>query len=197
MSMPDEAPDYPWAIHLTGPDGRYRLLAFDFDSGRHGADVARADTDRMCVHLSELGVPHLRTHSGPAGGQHIWVRLSEPGASAADVRRLAHALRAHYPSLDSAPLSNPVTGAVRPPGAPHRHGGHSLPHLQHQDLDDALARMAHGTTPEVVEWLLARHPTPRPRCATPGLEPSASSTTDRGRDSTGRAGNCPTTPKHS
>ncbi|NKS56565.1 hypothetical protein GS504_03210 [Rhodococcus hoagii] len=158
VSMPDEAPDFPWAIHLADRSGRYRLLAFDFDSGRHGADVARADADRMCVHLSELGVAHLRTLSGPAGGQHVWVRLSERGAAAADVRELADALRAHYPSLDTAPLSNPVTGAVRPPGAPHRHSGHSLPHLQHQALDDALARMARGTTPEIVGWLLSRHP---------------------------------------
>lgn len=157
-AMPATAPTVPWAIYLAGTDRRYRLLAFDFDSGRHGADVADADAGRICVHLSELGVPHLRAYSGPAGGQHVWVRLSGFGADAADVRQLAHALRQHYPSLDTAPLSNPATGAVRPPGAPHRHGGHSRPHPQHDAIDDVLARMANGTTPEVVEWLLTRHP---------------------------------------
>ncbi|MDH6681057.1 hypothetical protein M2284_005300 [Rhodococcus sp. LBL1] len=157
-SMPATAPAAPWAIYLAGTDRRYRLLAFDFDSGRHGADVANADATRICAHLSELGVPHLRAHSGPTGGQHVWVRLAAPGADADDVRQLGHALRQHYPSLDTAPLSNAVTGAVRPPGAPHRHGGHSLPHPQHQAIDDVLARMAHGTAPEVVGWLLARHP---------------------------------------
>ncbi|NKR28859.1 hypothetical protein GS966_27825 [Rhodococcus hoagii] len=156
--MPAAAPTVPWAIYLTTTDGRYRLLAFDLDSGRHGIEVARADADRLSAHLSELGVPHLRTHSGPAGGQHIWVRLAAPGAAAEDVRQLAHALRQHYPSLDTAPLSNPVTGAVRPPGAPHRHGGYSLPQTSDEALDAVLARMEHGTTTEVVAWLLARHP---------------------------------------
>ncbi|MGY5036515.1 hypothetical protein ACWC9U_38205 [Streptomyces sp. 900116325] len=157
-SMPVAAPVVPWAIYLAGADRRYRLLAFDFDSGRHGADVADADAARICGHLSELGVPHLRAHSGPTGGQHVWVRLSEPGVAAADVRQLAHVLRQHYPSLDTAPLSNAVTGAVRPPGAPHRHGGYSLPYLQGPALGEVLARMASCTPPEVVEWLLARHP---------------------------------------
>lgn len=157
-ALPATAPTVPWAIYLTGTDRRYRLLAFDFDSGRHGADVAHTDAERMCAHLAELGVPHLRTQSGPTGGQHVWVRLADPGAAADDVLRLAHALRQHYPSLDTAPLSNPVTGAVRPPGAVHRHGGHSLPHPQHPALDDVLARMTRGTPTEVVEWLLARHP---------------------------------------
>lgn len=156
--MPAAAPTFPWAIYLAGADRRFRLLAFDFDSGRHGAEVADADATRMCAHLSELGVAYLRAHSGPAGGQHVWVRLGEPGAAAADVRHLAHVLRQHYPSLDTAPLSNAVTGAVRPPGAPHRHGDRSLPHLQGTALEVVLARMSQGTAPEVVEWILARHP---------------------------------------
>jgi hypothetical protein len=156
--MPATAPSVPWAIYLAGTDHRYRLLAFDFDSGRHGADVARVDADRLSAHLSDLGVPCLRTQSGPTGGQHVWVRLAAPGAAAEDVRELARVLRQSYPSLDTSPLSNPATGAVRPPGAPHRHGGHSLPHPQHQNLDEALARMSAGAHPEVVDWLLARHP---------------------------------------
>lgn len=156
--MPVTAPTVPWALYLAGADRRYRLLAFDFDSGRHGANVVDADAARLCAHLSELGVSHLRAHSGPGGGQHVWVRLAKPGADAAEVRELAHALRQHYPSLDTAPLSNPGTGAVRPPGAPHRNGGHSRPHLQGPALDEVLARMARGTTPEVVGWMLARHP---------------------------------------
>ncbi|WP_137726555.1 helix-turn-helix domain-containing protein [Prescottella subtropica] len=157
-AMPAAAPVFPWAIYLTGTDHRFRLLAFDFDSSRHGADVARTDADRLCGHLDELGVDHLRTVSGPTGGQHVWVRLDTSGAAATDVARLARVLRRHYPSLDTAPLSNPVTGAVRPPGAPHRRGGHSLPHLDGRALEAVLARMETGTHPAVVDWLLARHP---------------------------------------
>ncbi|NKV80634.1 hypothetical protein GS911_22070 [Rhodococcus hoagii] len=41
-TMPTSAPDVPWAVYLAGTDHRYRLLAFDFDSGRHGADAARS-----------------------------------------------------------------------------------------------------------------------------------------------------------
>ncbi len=91
--MPTSAPDVPWAVYLAGTDHRYRLLAFDFDSGRHGADAARLDADRIAAHLADLGVEHLRTHSGPTGGQHVWVRLDAPGAAPAEVRQLAHALR--------------------------------------------------------------------------------------------------------
>ncbi|MBD8055593.1 hypothetical protein [Rhodococcus ruber] len=158
MAMPSQAPGFPWAIYLAGADHRYRLLAFDLDSGRHGPDAARTDADRLAAQLAELGVPHLRAQSGPTGGQHLWLRLAAPGAAPDDVRRLAHALRQHYPSLDTAPLTNPATGAVRPPGAPHRRGGQSRPHLHGAALDAALARLDTEAAPEVVEWLLARHP---------------------------------------
>lgn len=156
--MPTTAPKVPWAIHLTAADHRYRLLAFDFDSGPHGADVAASDAHRLCTVLDELGIAHLHTASGPAGGQHVWIRLSDPGASADSVRTLAHALRQHYPSLDTSPLANPVTGAVRPPGAPHRNGGYSLPYLHGPALSNTLKRMSSGAPHDVVEWLLARHP---------------------------------------
>ncbi len=54
-------------------------------------------------------------------------------------------------------------GAVRPPGAPHRDGGRSVPHLDGAKLQQALKRVGRGTTPEVVTWLLARHPHTSPR----------------------------------
>ncbi|AXY49318.1 hypothetical protein [Rhodococcus ruber] len=158
MAVPSRPPGFPWAIYLAGADHRYRLLAFDLDSGRHGPAIARTDADRLAAHLAELGVPHLRTRSGPSGGQHLWLRLAAPGAAPDEVRRLAHALRQHYPSLDTAPLTNPATGAVRPPGAPHRRGGQSRPHLHGSALEAALAGLDTETAPEVVAWLLARHP---------------------------------------
>lgn len=158
VSIPAELPEYPWAIYLTGSDQRFRLLGFDFDSGRHGHKIALEDSDRFAAQLTELGVAHLRTHSGPSGGQHVWIRLAETGAHADLVHRLACALGQHYPTLDTSALTNPATGAVRPPGAPHRAGGRSTPHLRGKSLLAALTEVSRGTTPEVVTWLLARHP---------------------------------------
>ncbi|AHK35284.1 hypothetical protein OPAG_08095 [Rhodococcus opacus PD630] len=162
VSIPAQLPEFPWAVYLTDSDRRFRLLGFDFDSGRHGRGIALEDSDRLACQLTELGVAHLRTHSGPTGGQHVWVRLAETGADSDKVRRLAHALAQHYPSLDTSALTNPATGAVRPPGAPHRAGGRSTPHLQGQALSAALDEVGRGTTPEVVTWLLARHPHSEP-----------------------------------
>lgn len=163
VSIPAQLPEFPWAVYLTGSDQRYRLLGFDFDSGRHGRGIALEDSARLASQLTELGVAHLRAHSGPTGGQHVWVRLAETGADPDMVRRLARALSQHYPSLDASALTNPATGAVRPPGAPHRAGGRSTPHLQGRALVAALDEVGRGTTPEVVTWLLARHPHLEPR----------------------------------
>ena len=170
LSIPAQQPEFPWAVYLTDSDQRFRLLGFDFDSGRHGRRIALEDSDRLASQLTELGVAHLRAHSGPTGGQHVWLRLAETGADPDTVRQLAHALSQHYPSLDTSALTNPATGAVRPPDAPHRAGGRSTPHLQGRALLATLDEVSRGTTPEVVTWLIARHPhvappSPAPRRA--------------------------------
>ncbi|MGW4336644.1 helix-turn-helix domain-containing protein [Rhodococcus koreensis] len=157
MVAPKQAPDYPWAVYLASLDHRFRLLAFDFDSSRLGPDQARTDSDRLAAHLDNLGVPYLRAHSGPGGGQHIWLRLGENGADPAAVGELNHVLEQHYATFDTSPLSKPHMGVVRPPGAPHRGGGRSVPHLAGAELQQALEQVGRGTTPEVVTWLLARH----------------------------------------
>ena len=154
---PTAPPNVPWALHLTDSDHQYKLLAFDFDTGAHGPEVALADADRLAHELTELGVRHLRVASGPTGGQHLWVALSDAAEPAA-VKGLAHALALYYPSLDVSPLCNPTTGAVRGPGAPHRAGGHALPSLRGRPLTESLAALRKGTSSEVVGWLLARHP---------------------------------------
>src|SRR5690606_23720644 len=64
---------------------------------------------------------------------------------AADVvRSLARGLATLLPSLDITALSNPAAGCVRPPGAPHRTGGASVP------LSDPVAWVGHSTAPESV-----------------------------------------------
>ncbi len=168
ISMPPQQPEIPWAIYLASSDHRFRLLVLDFDTSRFGADQARADSDRLAAHLDDLGVHYLRAHSGPWGGQHIWLRLGENGADPAAVGELNRVLDQHYATFDTSPLSKPRMGVVRPPGAPHRDGGRAVPHLAGAELQQALERVSRGTTPEVVNWLLARHPHVEP--ATPPEE---------------------------
>ena len=166
VSIPLQRPEFPWAVYLASSDHRFRLLVFDFDTSRFGADQARTDSDRLAAHLDDLGVHFLRAHSGPTGGQHIWIRLGEDGADQADVGELNRVLVQHYPTFDKSPLSKPRMGVVRPPGAPHRAGGRSVPHLAGAELQQALKRVSRGTTPEVVNWLLARHPHVEPAVRT-------------------------------
>jgi len=117
----------PYALPLTDVDGRYRLLAFDFDAHTPGAvEAAHADSAALSRVLARAGVKHLVCLSGPGGGVHVWVRLARP-TPARRIADLADALSAVYPTLDVGALRNPTTGCVRAPGSPHRQGGISRP----------------------------------------------------------------------
>lgn len=111
----------PWAVYLADRQGRFRLWCADLDA-RGGADAAGADADQLSGLLGGLGVPHLVCRSGPSGGRHVWLGLAEP-VDADLVGVWARLLRGWLASLDVSALLNPATGCVRPPGAPHRHGG--------------------------------------------------------------------------
>lgn len=115
-------PTSPWALPLADHDG-FRLLAFDLDA-KPDAAAATADAQLLAEALSSVGIAHLVCASGPTGGRHLWVGLSE-SVSPALVERMARVLRQLTPTLDLSPLTNPATGCVRPPGSPHRHGGTS------------------------------------------------------------------------
>ncbi|MBX3196239.1 MAG: hypothetical protein KF727_14210 [Microbacteriaceae bacterium] len=112
------APTGPWAMLLADRAG-FHFLPFDLDAS-HGN--AGHDAGRLSLWLDELNIDHLVVESGPSGGRHIWIALDEP-AHPDLVRELAHLTGSLLPSLDKSPLCNPGAGAVRPPGAPHRHGG--------------------------------------------------------------------------
>ncbi len=114
-------PSAPWAVYLADDAGAFRLLAFDFDAGKGEPAV---DADTLCGWLEQARLPHVLACSGPSGGRHVWLALAE-GLAAGTVDVLGRLVRARLPSLDIAPLSNPVTGCVRPPGSPHRAGGSS------------------------------------------------------------------------
>lgn len=121
ISVRQPVPDTPWAMPLADENRQYRFLCFDLDAAK--GQSAR-DAARLAKWLDELNIAYLTTISGPSGGRHVWVSLSEPAEpeTAAHVAALA---RQVLPSLDTSPLTNPTTGCVRPPGTPHRNGGSS------------------------------------------------------------------------
>jgi len=118
-------PELPWAVYLAGPDRRFRLLAFDLDAKTAGAAAgAERDAGTIAALATEVGLDPVVCQSGPTGGRHVWIGLAE-SVDAELVATLARLARHLCPTLDLAPLSNPVTGGVRPPGSPHRAGGRS------------------------------------------------------------------------
>lgn len=144
-----EPPSSTWALHLADAAGRFRLVVFDLDDkAATGAAATAAQT--LSAQLTQCGVKHLVCASGPEGGRHIWVRLAE-AIPAQDVARLAEISRELWPCLDIAPLMNPTTGCVRPPGAPHRNGGTS--HIIAGSLEDWLAEPA--TTAHLDDFITA------------------------------------------
>src|SRR3954447_10723403 len=106
-------PGRPYAVYLADPDGDYWLLGFDLDSGR---GPVREDLAELRALLDRAGLPHLLGASGPGGGRHVWIGLVE-AVPAPLVARLADALAARLPSLDTAPLRTPRTGCPRAPPA--------------------------------------------------------------------------------
>ena len=118
-------PDVPWAVSLFDDAGRAHLLCFDLDAHTPDKSVqVKTDLDTLLELLRGARIRSVVTaSSGRAdGGRHVWVALTD-GIDAALVATLAQAVRQLCPTLDVAPLSNPKTGCVRPPGAPHKLGG--------------------------------------------------------------------------
>ncbi len=157
-------PGGPWAVYLADDAGAFRLLAFDFDAGK--GDPA-ADADTFCGWLEQARLPHVLACSGPSGGRHVWLALAE-GLAAGTVDVLGRLVRARLPSLDIAPLSNPVTGCVRPPGSPHRAGGSST--VLTGDLSAlTVPTVVAADVARFVDMLAAGHqPEPLPPLADPG-----------------------------
>lgn len=147
--MATTVPARPWAVYLAGSDHRFRLLAFDLDAKGDPARAAR-DADVLAGLLTDTGIENVVCASGPTGGRHVWAALSE-SVDAATVDTLARLVQHLCPSLDLSPLTNPATGCVRPPGAPHRAGGHST-----VLRGDVAALTAPTTTAAAVRDLVTR-----------------------------------------
>jgi hypothetical protein len=139
-------PDAPWALNLADADGNYLLIGFDLDAKTHSA---AEDADGLSAMLTRHGIEHVVCRSGPTDGRHVWLALSAP-VDARTISDLAYVARHVFPSLDIAPLTNPQTGCLRPPGAPHRFGGASS--VLSGDLRTLRSR---STRPESISALLA------------------------------------------
>ncbi|WP_157497309.1 hypothetical protein [Leifsonia sp. Leaf264] len=122
-SIRGEAPDTPWALYLTDMNKAFRYVVFDLDASKGNPE---RDSKRLTAWLTAFSIGYTVCLSSPAGGRHVWVATAEPIAAnlVAAIGVLASQL---LHSVDTAPLSNRLTGCVRPPGAPHRNGGHSIP----------------------------------------------------------------------
>ncbi|PJN21124.1 helix-turn-helix transcriptional regulator [Kitasatospora sp. CB02891] len=132
------------AVHRRGLGPVYTLVALDLDASRGGRAQVDADEARLRALLLSAGVPVVVATSGPSGGRHLWTACPA-GLGPHLVARLARAAEQLCPSLDIAPLLNPRTGCVRPPGAAHREGGHSV--LADDDVDTAVRVLQRGATP--------------------------------------------------
>lgn len=149
-SVAGPCPGVPWVVNLADDTGQYWLLAFDFDAHHLPAADAQRDAYAFVALLERLGdLPYVVCESGPSGGLHVWLATTQ-GLAAAIVRALATTAARLYPTLDIGPLCNPATGGVRPPGSPHRHGGHST--ILYGDTRD-LTQPA--TSPAAIQRLLA------------------------------------------
>ena len=124
VSVRGAEPSVPYAMHLAVA-GKYRMLAFDLDAAKASPTVVLEDLAQLRVWLAAAGIPCMVAASGPGGGRHVWAAIAGKGAESGRVAVLARALAARLPTLDIAPLCNPDTGCVRPPGAPHRAPGWS------------------------------------------------------------------------
>ena len=118
------APSLPWAVPLTDQRGLFHLVAFDLDLTHGDGNVIR-DTHQLTGWLNQLCIEHTVAQSGPSGGRHVWLSLTEP-APAELVSTLADHAAAALPTLDLSALKNAAWGSMRPPGAPHRSGGRSV-----------------------------------------------------------------------
>ncbi len=118
------APELPWALPLTDEQGSFHLVAFDLDLGHGDGNVLR-DVRQLTDWLNQLRIEHTVAQSGPSGGRHVWLSMLEP-TSADLISALADHAATVLPTLDLSPLKNSAWGSVRPPGAPHRFGGHSV-----------------------------------------------------------------------
>ncbi|MGW3202398.1 MarR family transcriptional regulator [Streptomyces sp. NPDC001118] len=136
----------PVAMYLAGLRNRkggskgdryhvYLYVVFELDVPQGGVEAVARDAAAISALLTAHGIRSVRVVSGPSGGMHVWAACPQ-GLPPAVVARIATAAKVLFPTMDTTPLLNPASGAVRPPGAPHRQGGHAQ--LAEHSVDEAI-----------------------------------------------------------
>ncbi|MFE7135275.1 hypothetical protein ACFVIM_30895 [Streptomyces sp. NPDC057638] len=151
-----DVPGRPVVVHGTSTRGKnrdpwWKLFGNDFDAKRHPAELAANHAYMLGAYLDAIGIPYVIAVSGPSLGRHLWFTIpaTVPGEL---VRRYATAAKRVFPTFDHVPLMNlSGYGALRPPGSPHRDGGHST--LESATIDEAISRLTAGGTPAQFETL--------------------------------------------
>lgn len=128
---------------------------WDLDAKIVGVQQVAMDEAGLTEMIEASGIPAVAATSGPGGGRHIWT-ASPQGVPAAVMRRLALAASALYPSLDISMFTN-AEAAARPPGSPHRDGGHArLDVTTPAEIDEALRILKTGAPRGCFELLAER-----------------------------------------
>jgi hypothetical protein len=132
----------PFAVYLASR-GLFRTIVLDLDD-KCGTGQADFDARLASAVLSAASIPVAVTESGSSGGRHVLFTIQGRGLPASLARRLIDAFGDFgLATLDKTPMTNPWTGAIRPPLALHRAGGRSEvmgdPHA-------ALRRLQQGTS---------------------------------------------------
>jgi hypothetical protein len=165
----------PWQDHARSG---FRYVVGDCDAKAVDAAQAAADAELLRDVAELCGISPVTACSGPSAGRHVWMACQElvPPELAA---RIAAAARRCCPTLDPSPMTNARTGCVRPPGSPHRDGGHV--HLLDHTIEEAVATLTLGSPLscfyELADFLEARAqaliPAPRPPADEAAPEPAA------------------------
>ena len=130
----------PYVVCLGNQNGRLGTVALDFDAkrGAHGEADRQA---RMVMDLFDAaGFPAVLASSGPTGGRHVFLAVGGHGLQVSAGRALVERLaKLGLSTLDPTCMSS-THSAIRPPGAPHRHGGRSTVVGSWSDALDRLRR---------------------------------------------------------
>lgn len=152
---------------------RFLFVVFDLDAKRGGRVQVLADAAAIMRQLATHGIPSVPVASGPSGGVHLWAACPE-GLTPEVVRRIADAASRLYPTLDTGPLTNGVSGVVRPPGALHRNGGYAR--LTRHTVAEAVAVLSKGAPAAAWDALLS---TVEGMAGAPSLTAAPHSVTDK------------------